>query len=77
MVRVRTRKLIQTGRARAIRQAAGVSQDLIARRVGVTPSAVNRWELGRREPRPDLARRYLRALEELERALAEVNHDGP
>lgn len=35
---------------RAIRQAAGVTQDEIAERIGVTRAAVSRWESGTRTP---------------------------
>lgn len=37
---------------RALREAAGVSQDAIAIAVGVHRMTVNRWESGRCEPTP-------------------------
>lgn len=45
--------------ARALREAMGVSQEQAARELGVSPSTVASWELGRRRPKPEEALRYL------------------
>jgi DNA-binding XRE family transcriptional regulator len=50
---------------RARRQAAELSQDDVAGFVGVNRASVARWELGLREPRDELRRRYAELLEEL------------
>lgn len=49
------RRLLHTGEARDIRQAAGLSLDEIARACGVTPGAVSRWEQGERRPTGEAA----------------------
>lgn len=36
---------------RSIRQATGISQSELARRLGVTAATVSQWESGRRAPR--------------------------
>lgn len=62
---VRIRQLTRSGQARRIRIAASLSQAEIAGEVGVSPSAVARWELGNRLPHGDLAIRYLGVLNSL------------
>jgi transcriptional regulator with XRE-family HTH domain len=42
----RVRSWLRTGRARAIRERAGLSQDDVARAVGTTHPQVSRWESG-------------------------------
>lgn len=59
------RSLIRSGAARAIRQANRLSLAEVARDVGVTPTAVCRWEHGKRYPRGASALRYGRLLNEL------------
>ncbi len=51
--------------ARAIRQAAGVSQQRLADELGVGRVTVTRWEQGTRRPRGRLAVAYARLLQEL------------
>jgi transcriptional regulator with XRE-family HTH domain len=63
------RRATKTGRARAIREAAALSQTEIARSVGVAQATVSLWESGRRTPRGKPAERYALILRELERLL--------
>jgi DNA-binding transcriptional regulator YiaG len=50
---------------KALRQAAGLSQQDIAGVLGVHRETVSRWELGTRTPRGELLVRYLELLHEL------------
>lgn len=62
------RELVRSGRAKAIRLRAQVSQAEVARSVHVDPGTVGRWEDGLRSPRGAAAIRYgvvLRQLTEL------------
>ncbi len=59
------RRAVRTGAARSIRVRSGLSQSDVARTIGVTPSAVSRWESGERLPQGEAALRYGRLLEEL------------
>jgi DNA-binding transcriptional regulator YiaG len=59
---IESRRALSDGRARALREAAGLSQSEVARTVRVTPQAVTRWETGSRVPRGDAALRYARFL---------------
>ena len=63
----RARQAAQSGEAAAIRRAAGLSLAEVATAIGVTPSAVCKWESGDRLPRSDVARRYAQLLEALDR----------
>lgn len=67
---VQARALAASGEARQIRQAAGLSMSDIAADIGVTDSAVYRWERGERVPRgragADYAALLLRLRELLE-----------
>ena len=56
-------------RLRELRLAAGLSQEQLARRVGVSWSTINRWENGKGAPSP-LAREKLTPL------LAEAGLEG-
>jgi len=47
---------------RALREWAGLSQGAVARLLGVTSSAVCRWESGRRTPRGAVLEDYARLL---------------
>lgn len=47
---VRVRAWLRTGRARAIRERAGLSQADIARSVGTDPAQVSRWETRKCSP---------------------------
>jgi transcriptional regulator with XRE-family HTH domain len=51
--------------ARAIRDAAGVSQQQVADELGINRVSVARWELGARIPRGPLRLRYVELLDEL------------
>jgi DNA-binding transcriptional regulator YiaG len=52
---------------RAIRVAAGLPQQAVARAIEVSRATVTRYELGVREPRGDTRRRYAEALEQMRR----------
>lgn len=58
--------------ARAIRQAAGVSQARVADELGVHWLTVQRWESGEHVPRGELRLRYRRLLNELDEAVREM-----
>jgi DNA-binding transcriptional regulator YiaG len=62
------REATRSGRARRIRELAVVPQSAIAQAVGVSESAVSRWENGKRAPRGAAALAYGRALQELSKA---------
>jgi predicted transcriptional regulator len=59
------RRLPGPAACQQIREQSGLSQDDIARAVGVTRAAVARWEAGERQPRPANLRRYVELLEKL------------
>jgi transcriptional regulator with XRE-family HTH domain len=59
------RRLGKNGGARAIREGAGFSVSEIARELGVSPSAVSRWERGERSPGTDLAGKWAHILRKL------------
>lgn len=48
---IQVREWIETGRARELREAAGVTQAIAAQDCEVTPGAIVRWEKGARMPR--------------------------
>jgi DNA-binding transcriptional regulator YiaG len=56
LTKVRQRAV--SGHARAIRLRAGLSLDEVARVVGVSHAAVQRWETGQRKPHGEAAIRY-------------------
>jgi DNA-binding transcriptional regulator YiaG len=56
------REMYASGEARAIRQAAHLSQGEVARAIGACRSAVAHWEIGNRLPRGDLAVRVYELL---------------
>lgn len=62
---VHARELIRS-RAREIRERSGLTCGDVARSLGCHPSAVPRWEDGRRVPRPNLAKEYADLLRQLE-----------
>jgi transcriptional regulator with XRE-family HTH domain len=55
--------------ARAIREAAHVTQERLAEELGVHRVSLARWEAGTRAPRGKLRARYAQLLRELERAI--------
>lgn len=56
--------------ARMIRATAGVSQERLARELGVHRMTVARWESGRRRPRGTVRAAYSALLSDLQRAVA-------
>ena len=54
--------------ARAIRQAAGVTQQRVADELAINRVTVARWELGERSPRGELRLRYVELLDTLREA---------
>lgn len=69
-VLVWARAALRSGGAANLRVAAGLSQGEVAAAVGVTTSAVSKWEAGQRIPRGEIAMRYARFLAELAPAIA-------
>ncbi len=61
----RVRHLTSTGQARAIRLAASLSVEMVARAVGVAPVSVWRWESSKRKPSGREALAYLDLLQRL------------
>lgn len=59
-------QLIEPARARAIREAAGLTQASFAALLHKTPAAVCRWEAGIRRPRREDATAYAALLRTLE-----------
>ena len=62
---VRARTLLASGKARDIRERAGVTRDDAGRAIGASGSAITHWESGLRRPRTELAARYGQLLDEL------------
>lgn len=60
------RELPRPALARAIREAAGASQDAIARELGVTRMTICRWEAGTFKPSGDRLIAYATLLRELQ-----------
>ncbi len=54
---------------RRLRKALGLTQDELARRIGVTHATVNRWENGVHSPRG----MALKALERMQRKVQKAN----
>ncbi len=67
---IEVRQAIATGRAKRVRELSGLSMSELARRVGVRPATVSRWESGHRRPAGDAALAYGRALREITEGLA-------
>lgn len=63
--------LIATGRAREIREAAGLSRAAIALDLDVNQLTIARWEKRESSPRRGDALRYLRLLQRIERRTRE------
>lgn len=66
------RQLPTPSTARAIRIAAGVSQQRLADELGVQRNTVSRWEAGERHPSPLLRARYARLLIQLDAAISQA-----
>ncbi|MCM3554524.1 helix-turn-helix domain-containing protein [Janibacter melonis] len=64
------RTLPEPAVARLIRVSAGVSQERLARELGVHRMTVQRWESGTRRPRGRTRAQYARLLTELHEAVA-------
>lgn len=60
------RSLPPPQRRKAIREAAGVSQERLAQELDVHRVTVARWEHGSRSPRGELLARYVRLLDQLQ-----------
>ena len=65
----RARELFRSGRAKTIRERAGLNVSEMARATNVNVSTVARWEAGQRSPRGEAAKRYARLLRELSEAV--------
>jgi len=61
----RARRLARDGRARKLRERAGLKQVWVARAVGASQSLMNHWEAGRKNPAGDAGIRYGRLLDAL------------
>lgn len=61
----RVRHLVATGTAKHVRLSAGVSQEEIARAIGVTHASISNWENGIRKPHGHAALRFLAVLDGL------------
>lgn len=59
---IEVRRATRNGLARALRVAAGLSQEEVAGQCGVTRGAVSRWERGHRTPRGEGALLYARLI---------------
>jgi transcriptional regulator with XRE-family HTH domain len=66
---VRVRRMLQSGEARRIREAAGLSVKEAGAAAGVDGKAVHNWECGRTRPQASTAALYGRFLLALDRAL--------
>jgi transcriptional regulator with XRE-family HTH domain len=62
---LRSRRALTPALARAIRKASGATQGEVAGALGVHRVTIARYESGARIPRGDLARRYMRLLQEI------------
>jgi len=69
---VYARRLCGLGKARALRDAAGLSRADLARKVGCSESAVWAWETGDRAPRGRAASAYGALLRQLAQAVEQV-----
>lgn len=63
---------VLSGRARALRTGARLTQEELARAIRVSQSAVAQWEAGRRIPRGRAAVRYAEFLWDLDRTMREA-----
>jgi transcriptional regulator with XRE-family HTH domain len=58
-------QMVASGRARELRESAGLSASALARDLDVTTGALTRWEQGLRFPQRANARRYAKILRRL------------
>src|SRR5262245_4070394 len=72
----RMRHLAEWGTARLIRRRGRTSQREMAEVLEVSASALSRWERGHRSPSPEVALRWLSALEQLEQPIAQITYEG-
>ncbi len=70
--RAANQSLPGTDYRRGLRKEAQLSLEEVAFRIGVTRSAVSRWERGLRDPKGENRRRYSELLAELEEVVADV-----
>lgn len=66
------RRRARDGSGRRIREASELSLRLIAQNVGISEATLSRWETGDRRPSRDAAVRWVRLLDQLERANAKT-----
>ena len=61
---------------KALRQVRGLTQEALAREIGVTFATVNTWENGHRTPMPFLACRIVELAEQAGLDVGEFQADG-
>jgi DNA-binding transcriptional regulator YiaG len=66
------RKAARDGRARAVREAASISQVEVANALGVTQACISKWESGERVPRGRAAQEYAQLIQQLARFTEDV-----
>jgi transcriptional regulator with XRE-family HTH domain len=69
----RVRSWLRSGRARAIRQRAGISQAEVARAVGTDHAQISRWESGSPAPHRDSALKLARLYDRMEKIIRDEN----
>jgi transcriptional regulator with XRE-family HTH domain len=62
----KARRIASSGAGRAMREAAGIGLNELARELGTSPSSLSRWERALVAPNPHHALRWLTALEGLD-----------
>jgi DNA-binding XRE family transcriptional regulator len=71
LARARARRTLPPPRSRrALREAAGLSQEQVAHALGVTRPQVSRYESGQRTPGVDVATRYAALLDRIRQEIA-------
>jgi DNA-binding transcriptional regulator YiaG len=70
------RHMAKSGRAREIRERAGLSLHDVARVVGVAPATLQRWEVGARRPYSAAALRYGALLNQLAELASDPSEGG-
>jgi transcriptional regulator with XRE-family HTH domain len=69
----RVRSWLRSGRARAVRERAGMSQADVARAVGTDGAQISRWETAVAAPHRDAALKLGRLYAELEKIIHDEN----